>query len=93
MLHVFHFVPALALTFLLKDFENSSSSFIAHRSSMNRLTVWYLYGSADFLEIRIGTCSDSKKKKKYPERTKFNTHRDCILFEHHISDSKITTFD
>ena len=61
MLHVFHFVPALALIFLLKDFENSSSSFIAHRSSMNRLTVWYLYGSADFLEIRIGTCSDSEK--------------------------------
>ena len=64
MMHVFHFVPALALTFLLKDFENSSSSFIAHRSSMNRLTAWYLYGPADFLEIRIGTCSDSKKKKE-----------------------------
>ena len=37
----------------LKDFENSSSSFIAQRSSMNRLAAWYLYALVDFLETRF----------------------------------------
>ena len=45
----------------LKDFENSPSSFIAQRSSMNRLVAWYLYDLVYFLEIRFSTWLESKK--------------------------------
>ena len=34
----------------LKDFENLSSTFIAQRSSMNWLVMWYLQALVDFLE-------------------------------------------
>ena len=37
----------------LKDLENSSSSFVEQRSSMNRIEAWHLR-----------TCLGSKKKKK-----------------------------
>ena len=53
MLHVFHYVPVLKFNspgyMHLKDFENSSSSFIAQiynldiydLSSLNQLVAWY----------------------------------------------------
>ena len=34
----------------LKDFDSSSSSFIAQRSSKNQLGAWYLYALVDFFE-------------------------------------------
>ena len=37
----------------LKDFENSSSSFMVQWPSMNQLLAWYLYPLVGFLEIRF----------------------------------------
>ena len=73
----------------LKDSENSSSSFVEQRSSMNRIEAWHLR-----------TCLGSKKKKKrnrnrFSEKeSRVKTHKDSnILLEYHVFDSKIAIFD
>ena len=45
-------------------FENSSSLFIAERSSMNQLVEWYLYALINFLEIKFYACLDLKKNRE-----------------------------
>ena len=80
----------------LKDCENSPSSFIAQRSSVNRLVAWYLYALFDFFRNKILSILRLKKIEKQicPEMSRINTYKDSnTLFEHHISDSKITNID
>ena len=103
MFHVFHYVLVLcsmcstmfyvfcSRIYLpgymhLKDFENSSSSFIEQRQSMNRLVGWYLYALIDFFRDKILNMLRLNKIDQhiFPKRIM------VILFEYHISESKIT---
>ena len=62
----------------LKDFENSSWLFVAQR----------------FEQILNMLRLKKEQKQICPEKSKVNTLSDSnILFEHHISYSKITIFD
>ena len=60
MLHVFHYATMFQCfssnfpgCMYLKDFENSSLSFIAQRLPMNRLVAWYLYALVNFFRNKI----------------------------------------
>ena len=68
----------------LKDSENSSSSFVEQRSSMNRIEAWHLR-----------TCLGSKNRNRFSEKeSRVKTHKDSnILLEYHVFDSKIAIFD
>ena len=48
----------------LKDFENSPSSFIVQRSSMNRLVACYLYALVGFIGKKILNMLRLKKNKE-----------------------------
>ena len=70
----------------LKGFENSSSSFIEQRPSMNWLVAWYLYALINFFRDKILNMHRLNKIDQhiFPKRIMI------VLFEYHISESKIT---
>ena len=81
----------------LKDFENSPTSLLVQNkviyestSSMVFISSCCFFRNKSLNMLRL---KNDKKKQIFPDR-RVNTHRHSnILFEHHVSNSKITIFE